>query len=65
MFHDLLIIQFDQTGGAKVMALSGKNGEKAWEVQRDVKVSWSSPVIVNTGSSMSSFLAAEPYVTFL
>jgi outer membrane protein assembly factor BamB len=63
MFHDLLIIQFDQTGGAKVMALSGKNGEKAWEVQRDVKVSWSSPVIVNTGSRYELLLAAEPYVT--
>jgi outer membrane protein assembly factor BamB len=63
MFRDLLIIQFDQTGGAKIMALSGKSGEKAWEVQRDVKVSWSSPVIVNTGSRYELLLAAEPYVT--
>jgi outer membrane protein assembly factor BamB len=62
MFRDLLIIQYDQTGGAKVIALSGRNGEKVWEVPRDVKVSWASPVVVNTGSRDELILAAEPDV---
>jgi outer membrane protein assembly factor BamB len=63
MYHDLLIIQYDQTGSGKVIALSGKSGNKVWETSRDVKVSWASPVLVNTGSRTELILAAEPAVT--
>ena len=60
MYQDLLIIQFDQTGSGKVMALAGKTGDKVWETSRNVKVSWASPVLVNTGSRYELLLAAEP-----
>ncbi len=62
MYHDLLIVQFDQTGGASVMALKGKTGDLAWKTSRDVKVSWSSPILVNTGQRMELMLVAEPFV---
>ena len=62
MYHDLLIVQYDQTGSGKVMALSGKTGEMVWETSRNVKVSWASPVLVNTGNRMELLLAAEPEV---
>ena len=44
------------------MAFNGKTGEKVWETSRDVKVSWASPVLVNTGNRMELLLAAEPNV---
>ena len=62
MYRDLLIIQYDQSGSGKVMSLSGKTGEKVWETARNVKISWASPVLVNTGSRMELLLAAEPEV---
>jgi len=62
MFRDKVIIQYDQTGNACVMALEGKTGEVAWKTTRNVRVSWSSPIVVNTGNRMELILAADPYV---
>ncbi|MCX6268771.1 MAG: PQQ-binding-like beta-propeller repeat protein [Bacteroidetes bacterium] len=62
MYHDLLIIQYDQRGSGSVMALSGKTGEKVWQTSRSVKVSWASPVLVQTGKRTELILAAEPII---
>jgi outer membrane protein assembly factor BamB len=62
MFHDLLIIQYDQRGSGSVMALSGKTGEKVWQTSRSVKISWASPVIINTGKRTELIMAAEPMI---
>ena len=62
MFKDKVIVQYDQTGNASVMALYGKNGEVAWKTPRNVRVSWSSPILVSTGNRMELILAADPYV---
>jgi outer membrane protein assembly factor BamB len=62
MYHDLLIVQYDQRGSGSIMAFSGKTGEIAWKTSRNVKVSWASPVIVYTGKRTELILAAEPMV---
>jgi len=62
MFHDLLIVQYDQRGAASVMALSGKTGEVVWKTTRNVQVSWASPVVVNTGQRTELILSADPAV---
>lgn len=62
MYHDLLIVQYDQSGSANVIALAGKTGEQIWKTTRDVKISWSSPILVNTGKQMEAMLVAEPFV---
>ena len=62
MYKDKVIVQYDQTGNASVMALNGKNGEVAWKTARNVRVSWASPVLVNTGNRMELILAADPCV---
>lgn len=62
MFRDLLIVQYDQSGNANVMALAAKTGEQVWKTSRDVKISWSSPIIVNTGKQTEAMLVAEPFV---
>ncbi|MDP1622885.1 MAG: PQQ-binding-like beta-propeller repeat protein [Bacteroidales bacterium] len=62
MYQDLLIIQYDQRGSGKVMALSGSTGETVWQTNRDVKVSWASPVVVNTGKRTELILVADPMV---
>jgi len=62
MYRDLLIVQYDQSGNANVIALSGKTGEQVWKTSRDVKISWSSPILVNTGKQSEIMLVAEPFV---
>ena len=62
MYKDKVIVQYDQTGNASVMALSGKTGEVQWKTLRNVRVSWASPIIVNTGNRLELILAADPYV---
>jgi len=62
MYHDLLIVQYDQSGNTKVMAFASKTGEQVWKTSRDVKISWSSPILVNTGKQLELMLVAEPYI---
>jgi outer membrane protein assembly factor BamB len=60
MYRDLVIVQYDQRNGQHVMALAGKSGEVVWKTARNVKISWASPILVNTGKRMELILVAEP-----
>lgn len=62
VYHDNLIVQWDQRNIQKVMALSTENGTTVWETERDVKISWASPVIASTRQGPQLILAADPYV---
>ena len=62
MYRDILIIQFDQRNSPAVMGLSGKTGEQVWKTARNVKISWASPSLINTGKRMEIVLSAEPSV---
>jgi outer membrane protein assembly factor BamB len=62
MYRDLLIVQYDQSGNTNVMAFAGKTGEQVWKTSRDVKITWASPILVNTGKQMEVMLVAEPFV---
>lgn len=61
-YQENVIIQFDQTGNANVIALSGKTGNEVWRTNRNVRVSWASPVLVNTGNRQELLLAADPSI---
>ncbi len=62
LYKENLIVQYDTNRGAKVMALSIADGTTEWETTRDVRISWASPVIVNTGSRDELILVADPAV---
>jgi outer membrane protein assembly factor BamB len=62
MYRDLLIVQYDQSGNTNVMAFAGKTGDQVWKTSRDVKITWASPILVNTGKQMEVMLVAEPFV---
>ena len=63
LYRGNVLVQFDQTESPKVMALSAATGQTVWSTDRPVKVSWSSPILVNTGKRMEFILVADPYVT--
>jgi len=62
MYHNLLIVQYDQRGSATILGLSGITGKTLWKTSRNVKISWASPVVVYTGKRTEILLAAEPCV---
>lgn len=62
VYRDILIIQYDQRNSPAVMGFSGKTGEQVWKTSRNVKISWASPSLINTGNRTELVLAAEPSV---
>ncbi len=62
LYQDILILQYDTKKTPKLLGLSASNGEIIWSTNRDVKISWASPVIVNTGKKTEVILAADPIV---
>ncbi len=62
MFNEILLIQYDHYQATSVMGLSGKTGETLWETKRNVKTSWASPVLVNTGDRFELLLVSDPNV---
>jgi len=62
MYRNLLIVQWDQSKGASVKAYNGATGDLVWNINRDVRVSWASPILVNTGKEMELIFAADPIV---
>ncbi len=62
VYDDKVIIQWDQRNVAKVMALSTETGKTVWETNRNVKISWASPVIAATAQGPQLILAADPLV---
>lgn len=61
-YRDKLLIQYDTNRGGKLIALSAADGTPKWETTRDVKISWASPVLVNTGQRDELILTGEPLV---
>ena len=48
-FGGLLIVQWDQSAEARLLAFDAATGQEAWRTARDA-ISWSSPVLVHTGA---------------
>ncbi len=62
VFNDRIYVQYDQRTGGKLMAISCKTGAIVWSVDRDVKTSWSSPILATYNGISSIVVAAEPFV---
>lgn len=59
--HDgRLFVQYDQVGGGHLFALKTDNGMTIWERNREVKVSWASPIIIETGGRVELILNGNP-----
>ncbi|MDP3644974.1 MAG: PQQ-binding-like beta-propeller repeat protein [Bacteroidota bacterium] len=62
VYKDKLLIQYDTNRSGKLMALATQTGSTVWETVRSSKISWSSPILVNTGSRMEVILTTNPNV---
>jgi outer membrane protein assembly factor BamB len=62
IYKDKLLIQYDTNRSGKLMALDTQTGTTVWETVRSSKISWSSPILVNTGSRSEVILTTNPNV---
>jgi outer membrane protein assembly factor BamB len=60
VFPSRLLVQFDTEKGGRFLALEPQTGKPVWDQSRPVKISWSTPTIVNTGSRMEALLNSKP-----
>jgi outer membrane protein assembly factor BamB len=58
----LLLIQYDQNNGGRLVALKSESGEVEYDIKRQVQISWASPILVNTGKSHEVILNSNPLV---
>lgn len=62
VYKDKLLVQYDTNKSGKLMALDTQTGATTWETARSTKISWSSPILVNTGSRTELILTTNPNV---
>ncbi len=62
VYKDKLLIQYDTNKSGKLISLDTQTGATAWETARNSKISWSSPILVNTGSRTEVILTTNPNV---
>ena len=62
VYKDKLLIQYDTNRAGKLLALNTQTGNTVWETARSSKISWSSPILVNTGSRTEVILTTNPNV---
>jgi outer membrane protein assembly factor BamB len=66
LFFDKLIVQYDfgdgTAGKSKLAAFDTATGNIAWETQRDIPNSWSSPIVRKVGSTWQIITCGDPNV---
>jgi outer membrane protein assembly factor BamB len=62
IYKNKLLIQYDTNRGGKLLALDTQSGNTMYETLRNSKISWSSPILVNTGSRTELILTTNPNV---
>lgn len=51
LFGNYLVVNWDHEGDDFIVAFDKRNGNELWRKQRDEQTSWTSPLIVNSGST--------------
>jgi outer membrane protein assembly factor BamB len=62
VLKDKLYVQYDTNKARKLMAFSVISGQLLWETNRNVKISWASPILANIGGKYQVILSADPLV---
>ncbi len=63
MYGNELIVQYDNNGGAKLMALSVTTGDVLWSKSRKDKIAWSSPIVAQAAGQQAIVVMGNPAIT--
>lgn len=62
VWNNKLIIQYDTGRGGRMMALNTTSGETEWDVKRDNRISWASPILIETDGKVQVVTNTDPNV---
>jgi outer membrane protein assembly factor BamB/flagellar basal body-associated protein FliL len=66
MAKNLVIVQLDQGSAkkthSKLLAFDSATGKPAWEANREVPNSWSTPIVIHVGDQEQIITSADPWV---
>jgi outer membrane protein assembly factor BamB len=63
MWGNLVIVQWDNSADAKLMALDAATGNAVWSKPRIDQIAWSSPIIASVGGAPQLIVMGTPAVT--
>lgn len=63
LLGDLLLVQRDENGGGRLIAIDAASGKDRWSIERAVAPSWASPVVADTPEGVRVFLNGTPTLT--
>jgi outer membrane protein assembly factor BamB len=62
VYNNKLIVQYDEKQHPRIMALDCKTGEEVWSSERQVKISWASPLLVEDNGTAQIITVVDPFV---
>jgi len=62
VWDNKVVVQYDTNSGGRLLALNTATGETIWDVTRPVKISWSSPILIDVDGKIEIVTTADPYV---
>ncbi len=62
VYEGKVIVQYDTQKGGRMLALSVLDGSVIWDIKRDNKISWSSPVLIEREGKPEIVTSSDPYV---
>lgn len=62
IYQNLLLIQFDQNTGGRLIALKTASGDPVYDIFRDVQISWASPILATRENGTELVLNSNPAV---
>lgn len=61
-WKEKLFVQYDTNKGGKIITLNVFTGDVIWQVSRESKISWASPILAEIDGSYQLILSANPIV---
>ncbi len=62
MYGNNVIIQYQNNGSSKILALNAKTGNQAWSKSTSDKIAWSSPIIATLGGKSALVVMGNPAI---
>ncbi len=62
IYKNILLVQFDHNEGNFLLGLNVLNGAELYRIERDVQISWASPLLIDSEGDPQIVLNSNPYV---
>jgi outer membrane protein assembly factor BamB len=61
-YGDLLMVQYDHNASQHLLAFRFDTGKLIYDTAREIKISWASPILIDTGNRTELILSSNPFV---